>query len=67
MLMILMPTDQGYLDFSRCPLAVFGLLLINALLDCPDHSVESRNYSWDRAEQLVKPSDLGRPFLSRGA
>ena len=36
-------------------------------LDYPDHSVESRHYSWDRAEQLVRSSDLGRPSLSRGA
>jgi hypothetical protein len=37
------------------------------LLDYPDHSVESRHYSWDRAEQLVRLSDLGRLSLSRGA
>jgi hypothetical protein len=59
-------------SFPNCTLIPVGLFTKDCILsldflDYPDHSVESRHYSWDRAEQLVRSSDLGRPSLSRGA
>jgi hypothetical protein len=39
----------------------------NPPLDNPDHSVERLPDYLDRAEQLVRPGDLARPFMSRRA
>lgn len=50
---------------NRPPLGI--LSEDNGALDYPDHSVECHPCFSDRAVRLMRPSDLGRPRLSRRA